>query len=116
MDALRRAGLAAALALAFFATGCSEKSYPATDGCNVRVELEGAIYRPHNELNPAAPVGKKLAQANLLACDGMVINQAQAFRVKGVDPRTALIVKDERAAGVYVAEALEPQDWPEALR
>lgn len=40
--------------------GCSEAA--SGDDCNARIRIDGSAFRPHNELNPAAPAGRALGE------------------------------------------------------
>lgn len=95
-------------------SSCAPASQDA-GGCNARIGFQGAVYRPHNELNQSAPPGRSLGEGDVLGCAEGTEGREQVFAVEGVDPAVAILIKTE-GHGVYVVEGLPPSAWPELLK
>ena len=118
---VRRAGVVAgALLSASALVGCSEDAPDGSDGdCSARVRLSGEVFRPHNELNQAAPVGRVLGSGEIIDCgsaqDAQSVDTVQVHAVSEVDDQVAVVVTDGQWSGVYVVEGLPRSAWPEQL-
>lgn len=90
---------------------------PSSDGdCNARIEWDGVAYRPHNELNQAAPRGDRLGTGDVLDCDGTSLETVSLFALDGVDASLAIGIGRGEWRGVYVAEGVPEKSWPEVLK
>jgi hypothetical protein len=107
------------VALLLFApliVGCAGDSLRSSDvDCGGRIGWEGVVYRPHNELNQAAPRGERLGSGDVLDCDGSKVATVDVFAVDGVDLTLAIKVRGEWR-GVYVAEGAPKSSWPDVLK
>jgi hypothetical protein len=116
----------AALLLAVqLSTGCSASdgnagSQQASQGdCSARIRYHGTLYRPHNALNQAAPIGKIAANGDIIGCGGnsaAAIDKVKVYAVKGVGLDIAVMTDDARWHGVYVAEGMPQSSWPPLKR
>ena len=114
-SSLRRPGFAA-LALLAVVTGCGTND-GATGDCSARIEFRGVTYRSHNELNDSAPTeSAELGDGRVLGCDREAVDRVAVHRIRGVDDKVAIAIKDRDWLGVYVAEGLSPSEWPPRLR
>ena len=88
--------------------------------CIARIRYEGVIYRPHDELNQAAPQGGELGKGDVVDCgeadSAPKVDEVTVFSVKGVAPSIALKVEQGSWRGIYVAEDVLRSAWPPILR
>ncbi len=81
--------------------------------------MDGAVFRSHNELNQAAPVGKALGSGEVISCGKVAtaeaVDKVTVYEVVGVDGQTAVAVKGREWSGVYVAEGIPRSEWPAPL-
>jgi hypothetical protein len=101
--------------------GCSGRDSDADweGDCSGRVRYQGALYRSHNELNQAAPLGRPLGGGDIVGCGGLgadAVNRVEVRVVRGVDPGIAIAIGDKKWRGVYVAVGVQKASWPEVLR
>lgn len=102
-----------------FATGCSANPQRATEGdCSARIRYDGTIYRPHNLLNQAAPIGKLVGNGDIIGCGGLsaaTVATVRVYAVEGVDLDIAVMTDDADWHGVFVAEGVPRSTWPTPL-
>ena len=96
----------ALLLVAPLLVGCMDGPAGNEGDCNARVGWDGVVYRPHNELNQAAPSGEKLGSGDVLDCDESSVATVEVFTVDGVDVDLAIRVGNKAWRGVYVAEGV----------
>lgn len=81
--------------------------------------MGGTVFRPHNELNPEAPVGHVLGSGEIIDCgsaqDAQSVDTVNVYAVSEVDDQIAVVVIDRQWSGVYVVEGLPRSAWPEQL-
>ena len=77
--------------------------------------LGGVVYRPHNELNVAAPRGVRLGRGDVLDCDGSSVATVEVFAVDGMNSAMAIKVVGEWR-GVHVDEGAPKSSWPDVLK
>lgn len=114
-----RAGRVLAVALLLSVPLLGGCSSPLEGDCNLRLALDGVVYRPHSELRQDAPRGRLVGRAEQRDCDGSALPGAPTQRVwsvEGVDPAVAISTGPARRPAVYVPEGSTPEDWPEVLR
>ena len=117
MTWIRRRSAALLLLLAPLIVACAGDGGGTEGDCNGRIGWSGAVYRPHNELNQAAPRGEMLGSGNVLDCDGSRLGTVvNVFAVDGVDTSVAIKVAESEWRGVYVAEGTPKSSWPDVLR
>ena len=109
--------LAALLLVVPLLAGCDDDSLGQTnDGdCAGRIGWDGVVYRPHSELNQAAPRGPRLGSGEVLDCDGSSVESVEVFAIAGVESSLAIKVVGEWR-GVYVAEDGPKSSWPRVLK
>ena len=99
--------------------GCASDPARTEGGCNARVAWDKVVFRPHNELNQAAPRGEPLGTGDVLDCDGKFnpsLGTVKVFAIDGVDPSLAIRTGNDEWQGVYVAEGVPQSSWPPVLR
>jgi hypothetical protein len=105
------------LLVAPLVVGCGDDPLgPLKGECGGRIGLDGVVYRPHNELNEAAPRGKRLGSGDVVDCDGSRVDTVEVFAVKGVDSSLAIKVPNGEWRAVYVAEGVPVSSWPDVLK
>ncbi len=81
--------------------------------------MDGSVFRSHNELNQAAPVGQVVGSGEVIGCGPVdsaeVVDTVTVYEVTGVDGRTAVAVKGPGWSGVYVVEGIPRSEWPAPL-
>lgn len=100
--------------------GACNSDTPGNDGdCNARIRYEGVVYRPHNELNQAAPTGDSLGEGEVVDCGDLEtapkVDEVRVSSVAGVATSIAVAVGQGRWHGIYVAEDVPRSDWPKVL-
>jgi hypothetical protein len=100
--------------------GCDSSPDAAIHGeCSGRIRYQGVIYRPHNALNQAAPIGEPLGKGSIIGCGGLsatAVVEVRVFAVKGVKRMVAVATEDAHWHGVYIAEGVRQSSWPAVLR
>lgn len=96
-------------------SGCGTD--PDSVDCLADVAFESVTYRSHNELADPPARTKPLGTGDLLDCDGEPIGDVEVAAAPGVDPAVAIVVTGPaEMAGMWVAEDLAPDEWPEQIR
>lgn len=99
----------ASCVLAFTTVACqaTTDAPESTEGCNATLEFRDTTYAFHPDAAASPPTGGDLEGADVLGCDGEVVDSAIPVRIEGVPVEVAVAVIDDWP-GVYVVEGSDP--------
>lgn len=108
----------AAVGLSAITFGACEEDSERGD-CVARIRYEGVMYRYDDFVDQSAPSGRDLGGGEVVDCGTLenapVVAEVTVTSVRGVDPSVAVKVERGYGSGVYVAENVPSDDWPDGL-
>lgn len=116
---MRMRVLPAVAAMVVLLAGCGSADSESRQGeCTLKVRYDDAVYRAVSvQLTPRP--GRSLGQAEFGNCDGSPLHGAyrgKLFALAGTDTRDAVLLRQEGHDSVYVAESLQPREWPSLVQ
>lgn len=120
VESIRRISSALLLSVAtLLAAGCAPDSDGTEGDCSGFVKFDQSIYRLHGGTVAHVSEANRVGDGEWLGCDKQMIDTVDVYRIKRVDTRVAIAVRDSSVPKnyvVWVAEDSEPREWPDKIR
>lgn len=115
LGSLARSVASCVLALTAVACQAPTDAPESSEDCDATLEFRDATYVFHPDAATSPPTGGDLEGADVLGCDGEVVDSATPVQIEGVPVEVAVAVIDDWP-GVYVVKGSDLSTWPESLR